>query len=462
MDKTIMIRYLADFIMRRASPGLVEKLFDKTPPALLRHVARSRFRQTVMWAAEHSPFYRRAFAERGIDAAKAHEPADLGDFFTTPDDISARPEDFICCPPSIVFESSGTSGRNKQVYYDESEMAEMGRMIAGGFQMMGITSRDRVANAFDFSMWIPGLLFHYGLMALGSFSMDFSKVDPIEVYRRLEQYRFTVVMGEPTWLIRLTELAEKHGACKLKTLIGGAEEMPKAAIPWMERVWQGAKVKMCYGSVEMGSGIGFQPCDVADGYHMDDVDFWPEIVDLDDEGYGELIFTTLRRHVMPLIRYRTRDVTRWHDEPCSCGMRAPRISRLRGRRDELIVASGGNLYPKVFEDILDDVAGLEHEWQVVFRLEGIREILEINVESSRADADRIHEEILREAVVKYPDLMKNLALGIFEMRTVVRAPGSVRSGRKLKRLVDLRFSAPREPLEQQIAAVAADGNGASR
>ena len=230
-------------------------------------------------------------------------------------------------------------------------------MMASGFRMMGITPRDRVANAFDFSIWIPGMLCHMGLMAAGNFSLDFGKVDPIEVYRRLKQYQFTVVLGEPTWLISLTELAEKHGACKLNVIIGAAEEMPAAAIPWMERVWQGAKVRMCYGSVEQGSGIGFQPCDFHGGYHLDDVDFWPEIVDADEEGYGELVFTTLLRRVMPLIRYRTRDVTRLIPEPCPCGMRAPRITRLRGRRDELVVASGGNLYPKLFEDILIDVPG---------------------------------------------------------------------------------------------------------
>jgi phenylacetate-coenzyme A ligase PaaK-like adenylate-forming protein len=123
-------------------------------------------------------------------------------------------------------------------------------------------------------------------------------------------------------------------------------------------------------------------------------------------------------------------------------MRAPRISRLRGRCDELVVASGGNLYPKMFEDIISAVPGLEHDWQVVFYLEGLREVMEINVESTRQDEDRIEEEVKAQATLKYPDLMKNLALGIFAMRVSVHSPGSMRVSRKLKRLVDRRHFLP--------------------
>ena len=139
------------------------------------------------------------------------------------------------------------------------------------------------------------------------------------------------MVGEPTWLIRLTELAEQHGAMPLKMLIGGAEEMPAAAIPWMEQVWGGATVKMCYGSVEMGGGLGFQPCPNHDGYHIDDINFLPEIIEADADGYGEIVFTTLTRRVMPLFRYRTHDVARLDAAGCRCGIPGPRLSKLRGR-----------------------------------------------------------------------------------------------------------------------------------
>jgi phenylacetate-CoA ligase len=433
-----MIHYLTDTFFNHTSPETMAWFYRKTPRKLATDYALHRFRQVVRYAAHHSPFYREAFKARNINPGHVRRPQDLGDFFTTPEDIVLRSEDFICRPPNIVFESSGTSGKNKRVYYGRDELEQIGKVFASGFRLMGLKREDRVANAFDFNIWIPGMISHYGLMAAGNFCQAFGKVDPIEVYRRLKQYNFTVVLGEPTWLIRLTQLAEQDGGGKLRYLIGGAEEMPAEAIPWMRKVWGGATVKMCYASVEMASAIAFQPCNNLDGYHLDTVDFLPEIIETDAEGYGELVYTTLSRRTMPLIRYRSRDVARIETQPCSCGLPALRMSKLRGRRDELVVASGGNLYPLMFENILKPVRGLTHDWQVVFKLDGVREILEINVESTRPDFEELEAEIHRSATEQYPDLMKNLAIGIFDMRVVVNPPGTVRTARKLKRMVDRR------------------------
>lgn len=438
-----MLATLSDLYARFVSvPRLVE-MYRRMPPGWSDAVALSCFRRTVRHAGRHARFYREAFAKAGIDPAAIRTPADLRDFYTTPQDVVDRPEDFICRPPHILFESSGTSGKNKTVYYAEQELRDGGKAMAAGFRMMGLTPDDRVANAFDFSIWIPGLITHYGLMAAGNFCMAFGKVDPVEVYRRLSRHAFNVVLGEPTWLIRLTELNERDGRPhRLKLLIGGAEEMPAAAVPWMKQVWGDpsapADVRMCYGSVEQGSGIGFQPCHEAGGYHLNTQDFWPEIIEPDADGWGELVFTTLRRSVMPLIRYRTRDVTRLLKTPCPCGLHAPRLLKLRGRRDELVVASGGNLYPLMFENILRDVAGLTHDWQVVFTLEGVREVLTIHVETRRTDLELLRAEVFARATHLYPDLMKNLALGIFVMRIEAHEPGHVRTARKIRRLVDLR------------------------
>lgn len=435
-----MIDFIADQISRRLSPARLTGLYRALPRGFVNGMAQDHFRKTVRWAAKHSPFYREAFARHGIDARRVRVPADLGDFYTTPDDLVTRAADFICQPPSIVFESSGTSGKNKQVYYSHDELLAMGMIQACGLYLMGVDPADRVANAFDFSIWIPGMLGHYGLMASGNFCLAFGKVDPVEVYRRLDQYKFNVVMGEPTWLIRLTELAERDGGGKLKVLLGGAEEMPAEAIPWMKKVWGGAQLRMCYGSVEQGSAMAFQPCTMHDGYHLDDVNFLCEMIEPDTEGYGEIVFTTLYRRTMPLIRYRTRDVSRLVPGICPCGYPSPRLEKLRGRRDELVVASGGNLYPLMFENILQPVAGLTHDFQIVFKLAGVREILEINVETDRTDAEALFAEIKSQAGHQYPDLMKNLALGIFEMQLKTHSPGSLRRSRKLKRMVDLRHS----------------------
>lgn len=450
-----MISTVTEAVSDRMGPEQLSFFYRHTPAPIARAISLGAFRRTVRWAARRSPFYREKFAQLKINPRKVRRPEDLGDFFTTPDDLVEHGIDLLCKSPQLVFESSGTSGKNKKVYFNEREMRAMGKSTAAGFRMMGIEASDRVANAFDFSIWIPGMMAHNGLMANKCFCLDFGKVDPLEVYRRVELHKFTVVLGEPTWLIRLTEIAEKDG-CKypLKLLMGGAEEMPTAAIDWMKKVWHGADVRMCYGSVEQGNGIGFQPCHQAGGYHLDTLDFYPELVDTDADGWGELVFTTLRRSVMPLIRYRTRDVTRLHKDRCGCGLTQPRIERIRGRRDELVVASGGNLYPKMFENIVRPVPGLTHDWQVVFKLEGIREVLEIHVETERRDQATVEKEIFEQAAYQYPDLMKNLALGIFRMAVIFHPPGEVRTKRKLKRLIDQRHFDPSvAPLaEAQTAA----------
>src|SRR5262249_41482887 len=128
-----MLGRIADLISNRASPALIASLYTRTPRALVDRVALAKFRATVRWAAERSPFYRQAFRERGIDWRKVRCPADLGGFCTTPDDLAGNPEQFLCDHPNLVFESSGTSGRNKKVYYSREEWERVGRTVAAGF-----------------------------------------------------------------------------------------------------------------------------------------------------------------------------------------------------------------------------------------------------------------------------------------------------------------------------------------
>ena len=156
--------------------------------------------------------------------------------------------------------------------------------------------------------------------------------------------------------------------------------MPDAARPWMSRVWQGATVRMVYASVESAGILAFEPFGGCEGYHIDENNFFVEIADPDKDGYGDVVFTTLSRRTMPLIRYKNRDVSKLVEEKCACGLAYRRLAKMRGRTDELVVASGGNLYPLMFEEILKDVEGITSDWQIVFRLRGIKEIMEFNLE----------------------------------------------------------------------------------
>lgn len=436
-----MLSRLLDHAVNAMSPRLLAYLVTKLPRSFFDWKRRAAFKEVVRYAYRASPFYKRRFDELGIDVTKITCPADLGTFYTTPRDVIDHAEEFICRPPHIVFESSGTTGRNKRVYLTYDELDTVGILHAFGFFLWGLDRNDRMVNAFDFCIWIPGMVTQKGFEKARIFGMAAGKVDPSEVYKRIPVHNFNVVMGEPTWLIKLTELAEKNGAYPLKLIVGAAEAMPAAARPWMEKVWGGATIRMAYASVESGGVLGAELSGQCGAYHVDENDFYIEIADPAADGYGEVTFTTLRRRTMPLIRYRNRDISKLIDEPCPCGIPYRRLAPMRGRADEMVIASGGNLYPLLFEDILKDVAGITSDWKIVFRLRGIKEVMEFNLElRPGASADAVRDEVFAHMKDRYPDLWKNYAIAIFEIAFVYHAPGAVRVGHKLIRLVDERYA----------------------
>lgn len=433
--------------------GILDKVISKAPPIIVSHALRAMpraladwkrnaaFREVIHYVYKNSKFYRNKFDELKINPAKIKMPSDLGGFYTTSIDIIEHAEEFLCKSPHIVFESSGTTGRNKRVYFTYDELDEIGRLNALGFSLWGIDKSCRCVNAFDFNIWIPGMIMQKGLERSGNFCMAAGKVDPMEVYKRIPIYNFNVVMGEPTWLIKLTEIAEKSGSYPMKFLVTGAENMPEAARPWMEKVWQGAKVLMTYASVESGGGIGAEIYPECGGYHIDEDGFFVEVVDQGPDGYGEVVFTTLSRRTMPLIRYRNKDMSKIIEDKCSCGIPYRRLKPLRGRADELVVASGGNLYPLMFEEILKDVDGITSDWQIVFKLQGIKEIMEFNLELKEGHTkEAVQEKIFDNIRSRYPDLWKNYSIAIFKIEFAYHAPSSLRAdSRKLLRIVDTRY-----------------------
>ena len=151
--------------------------------------------------------------------------------------------------------------------------------------------------------------------------------------------------------------------------------------------------------------------------------------------------TTLSRRTMPLIRYRMRDVTRFIDEPCGCGVTLRRISRIKGRRDEMVVMGAGNMHPEIFERVLQGVAGVAENWQVAVRQEGIRDVLEFRVELTNGIAHaEVEEAVRRNLESQYPEIWANQLCGMYQLAFRFLPAGSLSQGRKPKRLVDERQS----------------------
>lgn len=410
------------------------------PPSWLERKRKRDLKTSLRLASTRAKFYREKFSSVHIDAGQMRSPADLGNFFTTANDLLNVPsEDFLCSSPQLAFETAGTSGRNKRLFYNYEEFENAARGASIALYLCGVRQEDRILNAYDFSFWFPGYFLARVLPYTGAFSVTVGKIEPLEVYRRMESYGFTVMLGEPTWMVQLTELAEAQGrAYPLKLIIGSGEMLTERARTWIEKTWQ-ATFLMAYASVDAGTAIGVE-CHERQGYHVNDAELWIEIVDPDEEGYGEVVFTTLSRTTMPLIRYRTRDIARLIHERCACGRPGKRLSKIIGRADEMVVFGGGNIHPSFFEVIFKEIPEITEDWQVAVRHREVKEVLEFRVEPKEESqpTDPIAVKVKSAIEARYPDMWRNYVKGMFDIDFAYATRNTLRQKRKLRRLVDER------------------------
>jgi phenylacetate-CoA ligase len=421
-------------------PERALQLLGRVPAPALDAVRRRRFKRTLHLAAERSPFYREHFRQRGIDVRQIEHPSQLGDFFTTGDDLRAHgAEQFLAGRPEMAFETTGTTSPvPKRVYFSRREVAEVGRLTALWLHLLGLRREDRVLSAFDSSFWVSPWLLRSGMELTECFHVEAGKMDPSECYHRAVVYHPTVILGEPSWIVRLSEIAQARGSWPLKFLVAGGENIAEASRSAVEKVWS-APLYLDYGQTESFGALGAE-CRVKDGYHRNDLQFFFELADVDPEGYGELTYTTLSRDVMPLIRYRSSDVTRLVDEPCGCGAPGGRLGKIRCRSDEMVVCGMGNIGPWVFETILRGVDGIGHDWQAAVRHEGLRDVVELHVEIDDASHRMVVEESIQSNMRKqFADFWRNREMGLYDLHVVAERIGSLRGGgRKLRRVVDER------------------------
>jgi phenylacetate-CoA ligase len=432
--------HLMDRIILMLPPERAVKLIKALPSSWKKYNREEALKRTLRLAAGQSKFYWQRFSHYRIDVNQVRSPEDLGNLFTTSEDLLNTPtEEFLCAPPQLAFETAGTSGRNKKLFFRYDEFDHIARRAALLFPWLGIRREDHVLNAFDFSFWFPGYFMQRVLPYTGTFSITVGKIDPMEVYRRMEDYRFTVVLAEPTWMVQLTEIAEQQGrAYPVRLIIGGGEMLTERTRSWIEKIWQ-ATFLMAYASVDAGTSIGIE-CQNKQGYHLNNSDLYVEVIQPDNEGYGEVVFTTLSRNTMPLIRYRTKDIARLIKEPCPCGRPGPRLSKIIGRSDELVVFGGGNIHPSFFEEIFKEIPEITEDWQVAVRHRGVKEVLEFRLEL-REDGiakEPTSDQIRRILEVNYPDMWRNYVKGMYDIEFVYHAKNTLREKRKLRRLVDER------------------------
>ncbi len=455
----------------RTNPAYAIRLLNRMPPALLTQIQLMKFRQTLKLTAR-APFYAEEFRKRNIDVGKIKHPSDLGDFFTTGSDLQKHgAEAFLVGRADTAFETTGTtSGEPKRVFFSNRELAEMGRASAIGLYQLGLRREDTVLSAFDVSFWVSPAVVRTAFQYLGCFHTEAGKIPPLEFYERASRYRPTVIFGEPSWLVRLSEIADKRGAWKMKFLVAGGENIAEETRAKVEKVWD-APFYLNYGQTESFGAIGVE-CAMRDGYHRNDLNFFFETPDVNSEGFGELVYTTLTRDVMPLVRYRSTDVTRLVDEPCACGLFAKRIAKIKGRVDEMIVCGMGNISPWIFAEILREVPLVTDEWQARVWHEDCRDVVELHVETAYSNESHIQAAVIKNIREnlrsRFPDFQKNLEMKLYDFRVLTVERGNLRTTRKLKRLVALAAppvdekSAAKTATVKKPEAVSANGNGHPR
>lgn len=421
----------------KRAPAATARVMRAMPASVLDSVQRARFRRTIRLAAQ-SWFYGDAFRQRGIDPRRIEHPAQLGDFFTTGEDIRTHgPEAFIVGSADTAFETTGTtSPLPKRVYFSTRELDAMGCSSAAALHLLGLRRDDRVVSAFDCSFWVSPAVARTALQYIGCFHVEAGKIEPGEFYDRAKPYQPTVLFGEPSWIVRLSEIAATRGAWPLKMLLAGGENIAEQARREVEAVWH-APLYLNYGQTEAFGSLGLE-CRVQQGYHRNDLHFLFEIDKPDPSGAGELVYTTLTRQVMPLIRYRASDITRLVDDPCPCGLFIKRIEKIRARADEMVVCGMGNVGPWVFEELLRGVEGATSEWQVLLGNNGHRDTLELRIETASMDGAALERAVFASLRERFPDFWKNLEMRLYELRVVAVPRGTLRTARKLRRIVDER------------------------
>ena len=442
-------------MMGRGAPARLLWLVRHFPAPVMNSLRMAALRRTVRLAGRRSRFYREKFAGLDIDPGRVNRLEDLQGVETTPEEVrAAAPEDLLCGAPELVVESSGTTGRVTRAYLSHQELEYYARQGVILLAMIGVGPGDRVLGAFDYSWGLGGIYTQRVGAHSGLFGAFPGLVDPGEAVDRLARYGFTVVMGDPFWIARFTEIAMARGVhAPMTAFISGAERITDTLRGLIEEYWK-APLYMTYASTELGASLGAE-CRERKGYHLHEYDYVVEVLEPDADGFGEVAFTTLTRTVMPLIRYRTRDIARLIPEACPCGLPFRRLSAIRGRSDEVIACVWGDVHPELFEDLLTGAEGVGDEWQVALRQDGLRPVFEFRLEATGGSSVRgtADSHIRTRLARRYPPLAAKINQRMCDIEIRLVPPGSLRKGRKIRRLVDERDVASWTGGEHDLQAI---------
>ncbi len=371
--------------------------FETLPREVLETLQLKRLKQVVQRVYHTVGFYRRAFDEVGVQPDDLKSLDDLKKFpFTTKQDLRENyPFGMFAVPMSSIVRlhaSSGTTGRATVVGYTQRDIDTWSELMARCLVAAGLTKNDIIHNAYGYGLFTGGLGVHYGAEKLGASVIPMSGGNTKRQIMILQDFGPTAICCTPSYALNLAEQGKAMGvdmkALKLRVGVFGAE-------PWSEKMRQeienalGLTALNIYGLSEiMGPGVAMECQDERHGMHIYEDHFLVEVINpetgeiLPPGEAGELVFTTLTKEAFPLIRFRTRDISRLLPEPCRCGRTLTRMDRITGRSDDMLIIRGVNVFPSQIEAVLVGVEGIEPHYQIIVDRTGNLDTLEIQVEVS--------------------------------------------------------------------------------
>lgn len=397
------------------------------------------------------PYYRQKMDEAGVRPQHIKTLKDLQKLpFTTKEDLRKNyPFGLFAVPFEDVVRihaSSGTTGKPTVVGYTRKDIETWAEVMARTLSCGNVSRCDVVHNAYGYGLFTGGLGAHYGAEKIGAAVIPISGGNTKRQIMIMQDFGSTVLLCTPSYALNIADVMKEMGVdpsmLKLRVGLFGAE-------PWSERMREEIEKKLCitaldiYGLSEIiGPGVASECIEAKKGLHIFEDHFIPEIINPDTGEVlpygemGELVFTTLTKEAIPVIRYRTRDLTRLIPDRCVCGRTFVRMERITGRSDDMLIIRGVNVFPSQIEHVLMSIEGVEPHYQIVVDREGALDVMEVHVE--------VQEEIFSDEIKKLEMLSRRIEreikdlLGISCKVKLVEPKTIERSEGKAKRVIDKR------------------------
>lgn len=416
----------------------------------IEEIQLERLKHMVNKSYERVPFYQKKFDEAGIKPSDIKTLADVAKLpFTTKNDLREQYPYGLFAEPmkniARIHASSGTTGKPVVAGYTKSDLSNWSNAMARIITAAGVTEEDIAQVSFGYGLFTGGFGLHYGLERVGATVVPMSSGNTQKQIMLMQDFGTTALIATPSYAMYISEVIEEMNIpksnFKLKYGLFGAEGMSEEMRQTLERRF-GALVTTNYGLTEVsGPGVSGE-CSYRCGQHINEDMFLVEIIDpntgevLPYGEKGEVVITTLTKEAMPVLRYRTRDISYLIPDPCQCGRTTYRLAPIQGRTDDMLIIKGVNVFPSQIESVVLGFPQVSPNYQLIVRRKNMLDNLEVVVElidgsllEKYSEIERLEKEMSEKI---HSVLGLKVKLRLAEPKSIERTTG------KAKRVIDLR------------------------